>query len=169
MIKILLKLIFFSMLTLTLVACGGGGGDSQSTNTDPILPDPILPDPILPVSTEIEANDSIEQANPLTVGETMRGSINSAGDVDWFSINSVSDTYAFTASVEGEYFAINGHRWNAIIYDIDGNEVFRFDIDQEAPVSVSINLPTPGNYYISIAYAYSSSFQPDIYSLTVTN
>ena len=119
------------------------------------------------VSTEIESNNAKEQANLLTVGETMSGSINSNGDVDWFSIYSDGGTYTVNTSVDGKYRESSGIKWVITVYDENSNEIFAFNVDQEKAISVGVELAN-GTYYISVNHPFDHSSNNDPYSITVT-
>ncbi len=119
------------------------------------------------ISTEVEPNNVKEQANLLTVGETISGSINSNGDVDWFSIYSDGGTYTVNTSVDGKYRESSGIKWVITVYDENSNEIFAFNVDQEKAISVGVELAN-GTYYISVNHPFDHSSNNDPYSITVT-
>ena len=166
------KITVVVMMLVLLIACGGAEGDDTQTEDSPNTQIEDTPEtPIIiyePVSTEVEANNSIEQANLLSVDEMMAGSLNSEADIDWFSFYSSGDIYTIHLGVGGVYNSFSGLSWIATLYDENDNEVYTFQVDKEELVSIDINLAIPGNYYISISDKYSGSFDNETYFLTVT-
>ncbi|MEI7990570.1 MAG: hypothetical protein WCI88_16170 [Chloroflexota bacterium] len=166
-----MKKLLLLATVLALTACGGGGGGDAgggNVSQSPAIKEPPKSenDPVL---TEIESNNSKEQSNLLTVGKTISGAINIAGDVDWFKIQSSGGIYTINAGVNGVYRASSGLKWVVTVYDENISQVFSFDVDQEHLVSANINLSTPGNYYISTKLNYASGSNNDPYYLAITS
>ena len=161
--KFFLKTLgLFVAFTIGLTGCGGGGDVSEPL---PITKPPSNQNDS--VLAEVESNNSKEQSNLLPIGTTIRGAINKAGDIDWFKIQSSGGNYTISAGVDGVYSPISGGRWIVTVYGEDNREVTSFDIDQRYPVSVNVNLPTPGNYYISTKYYYATIENNNYYYLAI--
>lgn len=82
-----------------------------------------------------EPNDFTEQATPISYGERKVGTINPAGDNDYFSFNGEA------GDVVNIYGNLNGYLW---VFDADGNEL------AESYGSLQVELPATGSYYLLI-------------------
>ncbi len=115
---------------------------------------------------ESEPNDSVSQANTVTLGDTATGSIDPAGDVDYFAL----DVPAGTTLALDVYAARAGSSLDATLTLIgtDSATVLAFNDDFNGTDSyIEYTIDTAGRYFILIAsydgsggaaYTYALSF-----------
>lgn len=100
---------------------------------------------------ETEPNDTTTTANLVSLGDTVTGVIDPAGDADYFVIDVPGNTL-----LDFQLLAVGNFPGMLIIYDVDGTTV----LDSAGtifpsffPVRVRTSVTTPGAYYVAVRSA----------------
>ena len=120
-------------------------------------------------ATEAEPNNSIDQANPVTLGEPIRGVIAQNGDYDWFQFaQTASNVLSIDVTAYMEYYSL-------LIYNASGSLIWYDDHNQWTESSgyrtdaYQVDLE-PGTYYLQVKGSYwkdGDSSYPGTYTLTL--
>lgn len=117
---------------------------------------------------EIEPNNALSEADELEMGMDKEGRIGATGDQDWYRFYSMGGVHAISARVGGEVTPGVILDWDFVLHDSSGTPLYTLSLTEEDGVTVNVDLPAQGNYYISVAYGLSWTFQNSPYYLTVT-
>ena len=120
-------------------------------------------------ATEAEPNNSMDQANPVTLGEPIRGVIAQNGDYDWFQFaQTASNVLSIDVTAYLEYYSL-------LIYDTSGSLIWYDDYNQWTESSgyrtdaYQVDLE-PGTYYLQVkgsVWKNGDSSYPGTYTLTL--
>jgi hypothetical protein len=112
--------------------------------------------------TETEPNDGFGQANLVTLGDTVLGSISSGTDVDYFAID-LDGPLLLIAGTFNQPGSTFGTKLR--LYDTDGTTQLSSDTLFGAPAAVEVYIPAPGRYYLSVEEVVPSSVTNRLYGL----
>lgn len=115
---------------------------------------------------DVEPNDDREDADPVTAGNPVNGTLSDDGDVDWYAINATAgDGIIVTLELQG---ASPNHSAEVDIFDPDGNEIGHTQVDgaggphnvagystmadryQDRPAHIADVADRNGTYYVRV-------------------
>ena len=130
-------------------------------------PDPTpTPTPIVPVTVEDEPNDSPEDANFISVNNTINGVLNSDDDVDYYYFT-ISQKSSIAITFIHEYIESSNTNWiisikskSALLND-NKSEIIKYEVkgDQSSSTFSKVRVPA-GSYFIIIEPTYSYKNTP---------
>ena len=117
------------------------------------------------VVTESEPNDSVYQADPVVLGDTASGIIDTLGDIDFYALD-ITAGIAVSLDVVASRV---GSNLDAILvlFDVDSVTVLAFNDDFNGFDShINFTIPATGRYFVAIAGFDGSGDPGSFYSLT---
>ena len=109
------------------------------------------------IRTEAEDNDTYQKANPLDLGDTVRGTISSSNDVDYYKITPSESGY-LTLRVSHAYLEDASADWDLTVYRFTNSleQIYDTRIEGVNPDTVLPKIGVePGAYYIEVTRGYS--------------
>ncbi len=99
---------------------------------------------------ETEFNDTFEDADEINVNETVKGSMRTSGDNDWYKVTVPENGYV-SLKFDHEYIESGKNIWKAYLYDEDRNELVNDSYAGNKKSSQGGNVGVPaGTYYVKI-------------------
>lgn len=136
-----------------------------STTPSP-TPDPTpTPTPIIPVTAEDEPNDRPEDANFISVNNTISGVLASDDDVDYYYFT-ISQKSSLSISFNHDYIESSNINWlisiksKATIFD-ENSEIIKYEVQGNQTDSIFSKVRVPaGSYFIIIEPRYDYESTP---------
>jgi hypothetical protein len=148
----------------TLAACHNSSSSSSSVSTVPV--------------TETEPNGTFAEANPFQLNQNITGSLDSAGDADWWQLDLTAGHYitvqAFVNRFDQAGWVTNGSMMRFTLYDTDGTTVllqqsaddFSWWDTQDTDVALW-RVPATGTYFLALEQEDTATAAGD-YIVSVT-
>ena len=123
------------------------------------------------IRTEAEDNDTYQKANPVDLGDTVRGTISSSNDVDYYKITPSESGY-LTLRVSHAYLEDASADWSLTVYRFTNSleQIYDTRIEGTVPETALPKIGVePGAYYIEVTRGYSFDAVRDVeYHLSVS-